>query len=268
MEIEEFGKHLLDTNDLDPVYVALVRAALPKTQLHRWLLSYTMFYHCGVASYMSELESADFWEVATTAAINEQEAPNGGRWPRGSERRHYRGQQAVRSVEELRERYPAPEDFMTYVAGAGGSFHEVSKRAQSHRGYGPWIGFKLADLVDRVLGIPVEFDNAAVFMFKDPEKSAMMLWERRQGQPNARPKREAALKAITDYLLDYFKDYDAPPLYDRKVNIQEVETILCKWKSHMNGHYPEYNDIDDLLGGLEGWGTEWFRDAMPKRGAP
>ena len=37
------------------------------------------------------------------------------------------------------------------------------------------------------------------------------------------------------------------------MNIQEVETVLCKWKSHMNGHYPLWNDIHDVNTGLEPW---------------
>ena len=44
-----------------------------------------------------------------------------------------------------------------------------------------------------------------------------------------------------------------PPLYDRPIGLQEVETVLCKWKSHLNGHYPLYNDTDEINHGMINW---------------
>ena len=59
-------------------------------------------------------------------------------------------------------------------------------------------------------------------------------------------------------------------LGNRRVNIQEVETILCKWKSHMNGHYPLSNDVDEIQHGLREWGKfcqacNDLADVMPSR---
>lgn len=282
LSIEAFGTHLLTTGDLDPIYIALVQAEraghFTRPQLLRWVLAYSCFYHAGVASWMSEHEGPDFWDQMLTAAFNEAPAPVGGRWPRGHERRHFRADIAVDSVRALERRYPDfPEQMLEYIAGDGTQqFKDVSTRTQEHRGFGPWIGFKVADMVDRVLGIRVAFDHAAVFMFKDPEKAAMMLWEKREGHKypeNSRPKREVILNGVTSYLIDYFRDLPAPPLGDRAVNIQEVETVLCKWKSHCNGHYPLYNDIDEINAGLEPWAgrsvaAHAFASHMPKRAAP
>ena len=66
-------------------------------------------------------------------------------------------------------------------------------------------------------------------------------------------KKRVVLPKVLDYLLGEFSGFKAPPLSDRAVNIQEVETVLCKWKSHMNGHYPLLNDIVDIRSGLEPW---------------
>lgn len=263
LSIEAFGSELLRSGDLDPIYIALVQArrsgAFSEAQLLRWLLAYVCYYHAGVACHLSEFKDpAAFWAEFERAAANVEETPAGGRWPRGHERRHFRGKIAMDSLEGLRGRYANPEDFMRYVARGAQPvpFRAVSERTQEHRGFGPWIGFKVADLVDRVLGVPVAFDEAAVFMFKDPEKAAMMLWEQREGHKypdGARPKREVILRGVTDYLINYFRDFAAPPFADRPVNIQEVETILCKWKSHMNGHYPINNDIQEIRDGLAPW---------------
>lgn len=291
LDIETFGRHLITTGDLDPIYTALVRCQASgfysPEQVLRWIAAYSMYYHAGVASYLSEFEGPNFWARALTAARNEDPAPTGDRWPRGHERRHFRAKIAVDAVVDLNHRYrERPEAFIRYVAVGRADpdhhgvyepspqrFHDVSARAQEHRGYGPWIGFKLADMVDRCLGVPVAFDQAAVFMFKDPEKAAMMLWEAREGRKypeGSKPKREAILNGVVGYLSGQFADLKAPPTGDRAINIQEVETVLCKWKSHMNGHYPLYNDIDEINAGLAPWAdlcvaANSFRLHMPQR---
>lgn len=276
LSIEAFGRQLITSGDLDPIYVALVNASIagdmPRPQLMRWLIAYWCFYHAGVACYLSEFVGNVFWQMMEVAAYNEQPTPTGERWPRGHERRHFRAKIAIESIRSLAERYSGNPERMVegiiYSSTQPGAVFEgalgvgpltfplVSARVQDHKAFGPWIGFKVADMVDRVLGRRVEFDNAAVFMFKDPEKAAMMLWEQRQGHlypAGAKPKREAILNGVTDYLITTFADLTAPPLGDRPINIQEVETVLCKWKSHMNGHYPLFNDIDEIQTGLNGW---------------
>ncbi|APL99388.1 hypothetical protein [Bordetella phage CN1] len=266
MAIEDFGRQLIQSGDLDPIYTALVAAErsgdFDVPQLCRWMVAYWCYYNAGVASFMSEKTGPDFWNWMMVAAINEQETPVGGRWARGHERRHFRAKNATESVAALCDRYrDNPENMVLYIGarwdeGDRLPFKVVSARAQEHRGFGPWIGFKCADMIDRVMEVPVDFDQAAVFMFKDPEKAAMMLWEQREAHKypeGAKPKREAILSGVTEYLIKQFADLTAPPLGDRPINIQEVETVLCKWKSHMNGHYPLYNDIREINEGLKPW---------------
>lgn len=297
LPIETFGRILITSGDLDPIYTALTRAQsvgdFSPEQVKRWMVAYWCFYSAGVASFISQHEGLEFWRWMRIAAINEEPTPVGGRWARGHERRHYRAAIAINSVKELTERYNIrPERMVELIAvrstdpgqpfqGALGvpaslPFSVVSARAQTHSGFGPWIGFKVADMVDRVLGIPVDFDNAAVFMFKDPEKAAMMLWEQREGHkypPNVRPKREAILNAVASHLIKTFSDLQAPPRLDRPINIQEVETVLCKWKSHMNGHYPLDNDIREINEGLRPWlgyspAASAFFAHMPRESQP
>lgn len=37
-----------------------------------------------------------------------------------------------------------------------------------------------------------------------------------------------------------------PGRVKRMVLVQEVETVLCKWKAHRNGHYPPGKDTREL----------------------
>lgn len=277
LSIEVFGRHLITSGDLDPVYIALHKlhsnGGWATDQLHRWLVAYWCFYHCGFASHVAGAGDR-FWDIMGEAAANDTVPPVGERWPRGSERRHARGKQGIAMVEHLACRYwDDPGNMIRFicagdVAGARLSFSSVVDRAKVHTLFGPWIGFKIADMVDRVLGLPVDFNQASVFMFKDPVKAAIMLWHQRMNMPDAaRPKdQDAVICEIVEYLSDEFSDLLAPPLMDRPIGLQEVETVLCKWKSHMNGHYPLNNDIDEINEGLKGWGqaAEEFSSAMPE----
>ncbi len=290
LSIKEFGNHLLESNDLDPIYVALYKCIKeynwPEPQIARWLVAYWCFYHAGVASWMCTMDGDRFWHWMDVASANITESPAGGRWPRGQERRHFRGAQSAKAIKRLALTYgDAPEQMVTRVGvrlaivDNNGmpvpqdlSVAEVMKRVKTHYLFGDWIGFKVADMLDRCLGVPVSFDQGHVFMFADPVKAALMLWRQHLGlNENAKPKdQDHVLMLIVSELTAMFMTYKAPPLYDRPVGIQEVETILCKWKSHMNGHYPLWNDIDEITAGLDPWTGESeaaaaFAAAMPQR---
>lgn len=271
--IEQFGAHLLTSGDLDPIYIALMKMELHPNQLRRWLMAYWCLYHAGTACYMSRLEGDAFWDALHKAAANEELAPDGKRWQRGHERRHFRGAAATGAVSKLRL-LGDPVDIVDEIIADQDkdTFANVAARAQKLPLFGPWISFKICDMLDRLEMCEVDFDEAAVFMFTDPTKAALKLWRLKQQLPeSAEPKDKAlVIHQVVDYLTDHFKDQTAPPRHERPVGLQEVETILCKWKSHGNGHYPLNNDIDEINTGLEPWGkvtdvAELMLACMPKR---
>jgi hypothetical protein len=275
LDIYEFGARLLETGDLDPVYIALSKMEwMDAEQRDRWLIAYWCFYHCGAASYISEAGGKEFWQRMSIAAKNETEAPDGGRWPRGSERRHFRGEAAVKAVTKLWGRFmDNPHQMVEEIAAGEGPlpYALVAGRAKELPLFGPWISFKVCDMLDRLGIVGVDFDQAAVFMFDDPVKSALMFWRWKMGLPeNAKPKdQELVINEVVAHLTDHFKGFTAPPHHERPVGLQEVETVLCKHKSHLNGHYPLFNDIDEIRHGLTGWAeaSETARGmlhAMPK----
>jgi hypothetical protein len=55
-------------------------------------------------------------------------------------------------------------------------------------------------------------------------------------------------------LCEHFKGYKAQPREHRRFGAFEAETVLCKWKSHMNGHYAPGKDTYEIREGLHGWG--------------
>ena len=262
LTVEEFGRQLIESGDLDPVYIALSKVEWSDAQRKRWLVAYWLFYHPGSASYMCTGEGEYFWNRVANAARNEDNtSPLDGRWPRASERRHFRGDKCVKAVAELRKRFPKAEDMVDFIADAAPDYKAVFNRVCSLPQFGPWMAFKIADMLERVEGVPVDFNLDSVTMFDDPKRAAIMVWkikaEMDPKDDRVKPKDPArAVRDVVDYLIDHFKDMTAPPAHDRAIGYQEVETVLCCWKSHTNGHYPVGNDIVEIGKGLREWAVE------------
>lgn len=273
----QFGKALLETGDLDPVYVAVAQASLGAQELAQLLVAYWCLYHLGAAARLAELPRLKFWRALEAAARNDGKGPvrsaaQDGRWPRGSERRHWRGQQAVNSVKSLRDlALDDAEGWLTYLAegdrgsagpstARGNAVQLVIERAREVTGFGPWIAFKVADMLERVAGYNVNFAGCTLFFYAEPREGG--LYMRCGGQPPA-PERHTwdapKFEREVHRWVQRFARFPAPPLRGlharrRQVNVQEVETIFCKFKAHVRGHYPVGKDTREVLHGLEGWG--------------
>lgn len=270
LTVEDFGRALLETRDLDPIYVGLNGTGLDAAQRNKWLLAYWCLYDAGVACHLAgQRDSGDFWTQLQAAAMNHDQipAPIGGRWRRAAERRHWRGANALKSYAYLRERYGRhPEDMAAYCAQGKGPLlpgmpietcSVVMSRAQEHVAFGPWIGFKVADMVERCMGVAVSFDSAEVFLFDSPREAALTVWaglnpDRVEVEAGPRETHSRILSAV-NHLLATFEGLEAPPDGDRPVGLQEVETILCKWKSHLNGHYAVGHDTAEIRHHLKPW---------------
>ena len=253
--IQDFGRDLILSQDLDPIYSMLVGARraglLDDAQTKRWLLAYWCFYHSGVASYIASHDM--YWTTMHLAAANtpERPAPNGGRWPRAPERRHFRGQKCIDAVSWLLDETPEKRVESLYQAlspnsNAPPTLKTVVTRASAWPQFGPWIGFKAADMLERVLGVPVEFPSDLGLMYEGPRDALELL-------PEVARELETPSEAYNG-LLEHFAQYPAPPGLDRPCGPQEVETILCKWKSHVNGGYEVWKDTRELRHHLHGWG--------------
>lgn len=260
LTIDKFGEHLLADQDLDPVYIALNNTfgeGLENSdQKCRWLLAYTAFYNCGAACYMSERQGDDFWHLMMTAAQNESATPCGGRWPRGKERRHFRGQQGIDAIIAWQRMFPRPEQaYQDLAKFKHAKTSLIINEAKKIRGVGDWMAFKMADLVDAALGGELDQSEVGLFMYETPRKSALRLWREHHGLPEtARPKdEEAVLMGVLGWLKKHFTEFDAPHKPGHPVDMFCLETILCKHLSHLNGHYPLFNDIHEINEGLEPW---------------
>jgi len=265
MNAVEFGRALVETNDLDPIYVMLNRAELDWDTTARFSLAYWMFYHPGVAARLAEPDE-DFWEGCQLALDN--------RWPRGSERRHFRGALAQSALDDLWTKYSTPEEAVRYLCNFGEqdpdeprTYTEMMARVQEWRGFGPWIAFKVADMVDAVLGTEVDFNGAEHDFYESPVKAGCWVAMETMGMTfdrftferkwdEATPAMKTVhLKAALTYLASELGTMICPHNPTRTLRLQEYETILCKYKSHLKGKYPVGTDTKELLHMIE-WGAE------------
>lgn len=251
LSLVDFTEQLILTEDLDPVYVALAGCHLEEDQLNMWLLAYWCFYDCGVACYMSDRPRQSYWPEMYNAAVN-RFCPVHGRWRRASERRHFRGKAAEEALELLVKRYPNPSDMVRYVGGGAPSFEQVASRVKEHRLFGDWVAFKAADMLERVAGYNIEFDEASVFMYDSPTEAAMIWWKDWAKGDMSLPK-DKVVASVVWHMIAMIGSLKAPPSYNRPIGLQEMETGLCKWKSYLNGHYHVGKDISEIRDHIQPW---------------
>lgn len=258
----EWGRKLILTNDHDPLYVGLTEWDVKGSRLRRFMLAYWCCYSVGASYWISDHSGTRFWQYLHLAAENpdgcgpqSQGIPGGGaRWPRAHERRHWRGQKCVDSVEWLRSRFNHPEEAVISLEGCR-TLEQVNK-AMDWPQFGPWIAFKAADMLERVLGVPITFPEELVTLYKDPREGAEMMSTifDPTGNLGMTPQRvvEMLLDAYAGILAPGFKGKSS----SRFCNIQEVETVLCKWKSARKGHYFIGKDTQDHRRELAAWGAQ------------
>lgn len=237
LDIYTFGKQLLDVGDLDPVYIVLWEAQLEKPMLLKWLLSYTCFYHVGTASWI--VSQPDYWGAMLTAAGSKD-------YLRSSERRHYRGAQAVKSVTWLKEQGMS-RLFAPIVAKPIWKSEDLINEVRKWVGFGPWVSFKVADLFERLNICQVEFSFDSA-MYDSPTKAAVALWQEEVGAPEISDRQKC--QYAVERILGELKGNTAPPRHERQLNVQEAETILCKHKSYLSGHYHIGEDVAAVRKGL------------------
>ena len=238
----EFGRQLINTNDLDPIYVMLYQAKLDEATLKYWLVAYWCFYHAGTASWItSDLAEGGYWRRFMLAAQSSEH-------PRSAERRHFRGHNAIQSTEFLMG--TGMDKLWQDLLHNSMTLSSVTDYIKSvWLGFGDWIAFKIADMLERLDLAPVTFRATNIFaMYDAPRKGADEVMNQ---YPEA-----TSYMGVYNLFIKNIGAMKAPPRHERAINIQEIETILCKWKSHLNGKYPVGKDCREIHEGLHKYITK------------
>lgn len=244
-----WARRLVETKDIDPIYEMLVGAYqkeddFESDQLARWLVAYWCFYHAGSASLLSEHKGDKFWDMMHVAAANIFHSPKGERWPRSSERRYFRGPKCVAAVQHMEDLWPQPEALVIWFAKGTGDAPQIMELVKSLPLFGPWIAFKVADMLERVWGRELFFGYDVAF-YDSPRKGAEEMATIVGGD-------------WTSVLAELEKatlGLPPPGLPSRAIGVQEYETICCKWHSARSGHYFIGKDLLEVRHALDGWGV-------------
>jgi len=241
----DWGKQLLDANEADPPYDMLVSArnanVLDVDAQKRWMLGFWLFYHVGVASWLTE--QPDFWKAAFIVARKEPEAVcTNGEWPRGGYRRYFRGKGAIDALGIISGMGKA-EDLVDWFYDGGMTFEEVFKRVKQLPTYGYTMSFKIADMGERVLGRPIIF-RKEMDLPEEPEKGLLI----------AADYFKIPTEEVRDRIIAALDGCRLPGLSGRQPNIQETETVLCEWKHLLSGKFAIGRDGPKLRSHLAPFG--------------
>lgn len=266
----EFGQQLCVTGDLDPVYTYAL--ALSVEQRRRFVFAYLMFYHAGIATLLSVCKTTgEFADVFT--AICRQ---TGG--ARGGERRHFRGIATHAVLADLKwrsEHFGWDSVFgdtavLPLVQTVVLDFNAAYVNALSYPSVGSWLAFKTADMIERcdLLHPAAEgfWSNDAnqcnPYWYDQPRMGLQLIY----GDTDCIDgKLTSEHDKFRSALLNILQEMRVAPcgLQSRALNQQEVETICCKYKSHLKGTYQVGKDIKHLYDQLnpqwlEKEPTHWY----------
>ena len=242
----------------DPEYIILWDCQFKKDFLQRWLLAYWCFSHAGIASWIAETDlDSNYFRRMLEAAKNSKI------FPRGVARRYFVGKYAVRAIEMLSDK------------GVKGSIGKLCNHyfwylpdfmdeVCSWYKFGPWAAFKAADMLERLDLIGLNSDGCARYMLDAPKQGAQDLWNHKYPDLSF-SESQFAKKDVEGWAVDWLLvgplgSYKAPPRYERCLNLQEAETILCKYHAHIRTKRT-YNVGDDIRALRKELGWRWTETA-------
>lgn len=218
-----FAKKLFELEDADPGYMLLARADIPATQKLRYVLAWCTYYNPGIAAIASDYHGTKFYDYLEKVYPTAQ---------RASERRHFRGQAGLKALAQWRSLYPRPEDMVE--ACFAPTYLGVRKNMQHMAQMGDYFYWKLADIQDTVFGIPVDFTGCEKYMPKVPQQGAEIIhgidnpYKCWLGEFNL----VEVMRKVTTRV-----GHMHHPLNDRRLLLQEAETVCCVFKQHVVGDY-------------------------------
>jgi hypothetical protein len=112
------------------------------------------------------------------------------------------------------------------------------------KGMGDWASWKTADILDKVFGIKMRYDDYTfLHAYQFPLKGLLMINNRRE-DPNLYKDKKIYLSDLYN-ARRYAKEMVSSKHWDAN-NILELETLLCKYHSFAHKHYTPNADLAKL----------------------
>lgn len=246
---EDYAKVDYALGDNDPVYFAVVRAR--DEWGHEWATRFCLgmltYYHMGTAVQAADLEGKEFWDFLDSKFLTA---------PRGAARRHFRGMNGINGFLSMKAFAPDPNEFFNKM---GTSYHSVKSACKlGLKQMGPYFWLKIADYMDRCLGIPItDWRGLGLNLSTVPADACKVLY------PFL--KVEEGFQKACERL--YALEMNAPPCYDRPIGPPEVETVLCDWLHARQGTNWLGADLIVKRQALEGFGdkAKLMAEWLPKK---
>lgn len=216
------------TGDIDPAYpvLASIGAQMSADDAAWLVLRHVTYYHLGSA-LRSHAESPGPRLPSTLLRL-----------PTGTERRAHRDvRQFARHWDDLVrhvDRAGGPRAWLTPSATGTKGWAMLTHRIMDVHGNGRWAAYKLCEIAEKVLGVPITAPDAGHAYSSGPRKGLALLTEIPTGNSDADV---ALLDKITESLRRYLGERD----------VAQVETSLCDFHSAYKGRYYIGRDIDEQL---------------------
>lgn len=227
---QEFAEITIKTNDLDPMYSVIygLNRSKPRDWMGRFIMYFLLFYDAGGAADEADAgsnDSEEWWATLKMLAADPKTK-------RGTERRHFRGENARKAIENLRNRpinqpWAMLEHMYDQETGLGTAlpqpitytnFYNRMTTAYAGTQFGPYFIWKLYDIFNVCLGMPISLsrDEALKYMPEEPRKAALHFF--------------GSFEEGLDKVTSYIKDINHPVNPQHWCGYAEAETVLCMMK--------------------------------------
>lgn len=240
---QRFAEVTIKTNDLDPMYEVIYQ--LNKTKSRKWMgvfiMTFLLYYDAGQAVKVADMHEEDKdrpWSYWGWLQYNAQQNPTFMK--RGTERRHFRGENERKALEKLAsfglepwellvDMYDPDLHYPTYTM-----FYQRMTTKFAGTQFGPYFIWKLYDIFNVCLDMPISLSvmEAMKYMPAEPQKAAEHFF----------PSFRTAVEEVTSYI----SQFDHPVVAGRKCGLAEAETVLCMMKGYFKTKTHEIgDDIDE-----------------------
>lgn len=211
---QECSEKLIRTGELDPVYnlVAHARDTLGIDWTQRFCMAHLMFYNVAESIILADVEEEHFW-FRVLQGVHTR--------PRGQERRHYRGFNALSSIDSMRADPPGTV-FQVPLAGNNPGLHTVYRNLDTAKylGFGDYFRLKWTDLLDVTFKVDMDYTILPKYLFDGAAKGLESIWPDR---PHVESLEE---------IVDFIKGWADPFQGYRPCGISEAETIACAYRTY------------------------------------
>ena len=225
----DFSKELLLTGDIDPDYIFIREKSkelnFNKQQVFNWILHKLVIYdshsELQVITKVKKLEEVKF----------------------GNERRKSKNN-AKEYLNNIQKAFIGTDVERFFTANG----NKVFNRIKTIKGFGPWAAWKFMDLIDCAYGVNVDFESLdfrKAYTF--PLKGLLLV--------NDLPEDVKILRDTNLYnkllknayhILEDLKDINSPHNNGKGLRLNELETLLCKYHSHVHNKYKAGQDLIHL----------------------